>query len=115
MTLGELSLSLTDYGNMTLLEVKQASHLTLICPDVQLTDHVDVYKGTTSDDKAGIIAIGNYVKYSDDGATKVNLYTLIADTVGYYAMCLFRMMLLYWWDVSSLTASPTVFSIFYSM
>ena len=66
---------------MTLLEVKQASHLTLICPDVQLTDHVDVYKGTTSDDKAGIIAIGNYVKYSDDGATKVNLYTLIADTV----------------------------------
>ena len=52
---------------------------------------------------------------SDDGATKVNLYTLIADTVGYYAMSLFRMMLLYWWDVSSLTASPTVFSIFYSM
>ena len=43
MILGELSLSLTDYGNMTLLEVKQASHLTLICPDVQLTDHVDVY------------------------------------------------------------------------
>ena len=119
MTLGELSLSLTDYGNITLLEVKQASHLTLICPDVLdvlLTDHVDVdvYKGTTSD-KAGIIAIGNYVKYSDDGATKVNLYTLIADTVGYYAICLFRMMLLYWWDVSSLTASATVFSIFYSM
>ena len=30
-----------------------------------------------------MIAIGNYVKYSDDGATKVNLYTFIADTVGY--------------------------------
>ena len=45
---------------MTLLEVKQASEFSFVCPDVQLTESVDMYKGTTST-KAGIISIRDYV------------------------------------------------------
>ena len=54
-----------DYDSITLLEVKQDSDFSFICPDVQLTDSVDVYKGTTST-RAGIISMGNFVKYTDD-------------------------------------------------
>ena len=71
VTLGQTTLSMMDQDDMTLLEVKQASDFTFICPDVQLTESVDTYKGTTST-KAGIISIGDYVKYTDNGAIEAS-------------------------------------------
>ena len=61
-------------------------------------------------DKAETIVIGDYIKHSDDGYTLYNL-SLYLTTI----LKIIRMMLQYWWDVSSLMASRTVFCIFYSV
>jgi len=55
---------------VTLLDVKQGSEFTVICPDVPLSEKVDVYKATTSV-KAEVVSVGDYVTYMDDGAAEV--------------------------------------------
>ncbi len=71
VVLGQLMLFLRDYGDTTLLAVKQTSRFTIICTDVKLTDTVDVYKATTSAN-ADLISIGDFVKFTDNGAIEVS-------------------------------------------
>ncbi len=60
-----------DYGNTTLLAVKQTSRFTIISTDVKLRYCRCVYKATTSAN-ADLISIGDFVKFTDDGAIEVS-------------------------------------------
>lgn len=66
--LGDLSITLGDLGGLTLKQVQQNQHLTLLCSDIPLTAKVDVYGGVMSRN-CSLISIGDFVKFSDSGTS----------------------------------------------
>lgn len=59
--------SLMNHGTLTMREIKQSPHLTLLC-DVQLEETVSVYDGTMSEGTLSdvlMIHVGDFVEYCD--------------------------------------------------
>lgn len=73
---------LVDESKLTLNQVKENPSLTLLCPDVEMTEEVDVYSAVMGKD-CTMINSGNYIKFSDSGPSMVNFATY-TDLCHYY-------------------------------
>lgn len=64
--LGDLSISLMEFGDITLSAVQDHPSLTLLCSGMELTKPVDTFGGVMG--FSTLIHVGDFVKYCDQGS-----------------------------------------------